>query len=318
MSSQVRGKKPVKSVPAGRLTGQIVFDGKIPEYNQIGDLIERKPGITYLAVRINSASKLIPADPNGLSDPFVIVEWDGCQQSTRVVPRTLDPTWNQTLYFPLKMVTITQAGLEAKPPISIRVFDMDEAGHDLLGSAEIPLHRITSAEHARIEDEFDSTGKAHKGRVLKLPAQKLDLTGHDIQSTLDLWAYFINDLPLDIHLEQPTTTSSTTLSKEYEQRAKTFLAALAPKVKYAIEKAIKCQLGKPEDWELDQEQLRQVISAEDQDGCEHFFCEYLTPLIPPSEMDSASKESHPLTTRHLPLTTALSPTTPTLLLSPLA
>jgi len=286
---EIRGKKPMKSVPAGRLTGQILFDGKIPEYNQIGDLIERKPGITYLAVRINHATKLIPADPNGSSDPFVIVEWDGCQQSTRVIPRTLEPIWNQTLYFPLKMVTITQAGLEGKPPISVRCFDMDEAGHDLLGSCEIPLHRITSAEHARIEDEFDSTGKPHKGRVLKLPAQKLDLPGHTIQSTIDLWAYFINDLPLDIHLEQPTSSASTTLSKEYEQRAKTFIGGLAPAVRQAIESAMKLQLGKPEESDLDQDQLKAMICATDQDGCEHFFCEYLTPVIPPSEMDSAIK-----------------------------
>ena len=57
---------------------------QVPEYMQIGDLVERKPGVTYLAVRLLRAHKLIPADPNGTSDPFVIVEWDGNQQSTKV------------------------------------------------------------------------------------------------------------------------------------------------------------------------------------------------------------------------------------------
>jgi hypothetical protein len=88
-SPQVRGKYPKKTVPAGRLYGQILFEGKTPEYHQIGILVERKPGITYLAVRINSASKLIPADPNGASDPFVVVEWDGMQQETKVILRLL-------------------------------------------------------------------------------------------------------------------------------------------------------------------------------------------------------------------------------------
>ena len=85
----MRGKYPKKTVPAGRLYGQILFEGKTPEYHQIGILVERKPGITYLAVRINSASKLIPADPNGASDPFVVVEWDGMQQETKVILRLL-------------------------------------------------------------------------------------------------------------------------------------------------------------------------------------------------------------------------------------
>mmetsp|Transcript_45249 Transcript_45249/g.125472 ORF Transcript_45249/g.125472 Transcript_45249/m.125472 type:complete len:800 (+) Transcript_45249:3-2402(+) len=279
----------MKSVPAGRLTGQILFDGHIPEYNQIGDLIERKLGITYLAVRINSATKLIPADPNGSSDPFVIVEWDGCQQSTRVIYRTLEPTWNQTLYFPLKMVTITQAGLESKPAISVRVFDMDEAGHDLLGSCEIPLHRITSAEHARIEDEIDSSGKAHKGRVCKIPSEKLDLPGHKIQSTIDMWAYFIPDLPLDIHLEQTQTQSGSQLSKDYEARAKAYLAGLAPPIKQAIESAIKVELGKNDDYDLDSDQVKMMYCAEDQDGNEHVYPEYLTAIMPPKDMNTPLK-----------------------------
>ena len=100
---KVRGKQPTRSVPAGRLSGQILFDGHVPEYMQIGDIVERKPGVTYLAVRLLRAHKLIPADPNGSSDPFVVVEWDGNQQSTKVIDRSLDPVWNQTLYFPLKV-----------------------------------------------------------------------------------------------------------------------------------------------------------------------------------------------------------------------
>ena len=70
------------------------------------------------------------------------------------------------------MVTINQAGLAGKPPISIRVFDKDDAGHDLLGSCDIPLHKITSAEHSRIEDEIDATGEGigalERARILLL------------------------------------------------------------------------------------------------------------------------------------------------------
>ena len=93
-------------------------------------------------MRLIRARALRPADPNGLSDPFVTVEWDGCQLSTRVIPFTLNPTWEETLYFPIKLVRLEKKALESKPNISIRVFDMDEAGHDLLGSCEVRLPEI--------------------------------------------------------------------------------------------------------------------------------------------------------------------------------
>ena len=42
---KVRGKFPKKTVDAGRLSGQILFEGRTPEYNQLGGLVERKPGV---------------------------------------------------------------------------------------------------------------------------------------------------------------------------------------------------------------------------------------------------------------------------------
>ena len=64
-------------------------------------------------------------------------------------------------------MTLNKQALAKKPPVSIRVFDFDEAGHDLLGSTEVPLHKITSAEHAKLDDEIVD-GKVYKGRVLRL------------------------------------------------------------------------------------------------------------------------------------------------------
>lgn len=138
-----------------------------------GPIVVTRQGVTYLAVRVESASKLMAADPNGSSDPFVTIDWDGMQQTSKVIERTLEPSWKQTLYFPLKLVTLNKQAMANKPAVSIRVFDMDEAGHDLLGSCEIPMHRITSAEHAKIDDEIGaphtSTGRpasqSHKWRV---------------------------------------------------------------------------------------------------------------------------------------------------------
>jgi Ca2+-dependent lipid-binding protein len=56
---KVRGKHPKKTVPAGRLSGQILFEGRLPAYNQLGGgMVERKHGVVYLAVRLQNASKV--------------------------------------------------------------------------------------------------------------------------------------------------------------------------------------------------------------------------------------------------------------------
>ena len=85
VAPQVRGVRPKKIVPAGRLQGQIVFDGAspTPEYKQLGTIVEKLAGVTYLAVRVLKAKELKPADISGFSDPFVTVEWDGCEQARR-------------------------------------------------------------------------------------------------------------------------------------------------------------------------------------------------------------------------------------------
>ena len=285
---KVRGKHPKKTEPAGRLVGQILFEGRLPAYNQLGGgLIERKPGVTYLAVRLESASKLMAADPNGSSDPFATVDWDGMQQTSKVIWRTLEPTWNQTLYFPLKLVTLNKQALASKPAVSIRVFDMDEAGHDLLGSCEIPLHRLTSAEHAKIDDEVGANGRVHKGRVLKLPNQPLILPGDKIQSTINIQLYFAPDLPADIMLEEHAERQQTALSDEYKARLQSYYAQLPGRIRTQLEQAILLEMGKGQDYELGWDSHKRLVCAEDQDAIEHFFCEYLSPQQPPSEMRDA-------------------------------
>ena len=45
---KVRGVRPKKVVPAGRLVGQILFDGAkpTPEYKQLGSIVERLVGVS--------------------------------------------------------------------------------------------------------------------------------------------------------------------------------------------------------------------------------------------------------------------------------
>ena len=227
-----------------------------------------------------SACNLKPADVSGFSDPFVTIEWDGCEQISKVISSNLNPSWNETLYFPLKCA-LDRSVLEQKPCVSVRVYDLDESGSDLLGQCEVPLHKITSAVLAKIDDEVLPSGDCHKGRVLKLEQQVLLLPDQHIESTIDLWLYFTPDLPLDIVLEDRSGKGHTgrSLDTDYEQRLRSWYDILPEWVRRPIEEAQRL--------EMEAEPLfdrKALVSAEDQDAHVHFFCEFLTPVLPPREL----------------------------------
>ena len=185
-------------------------------------------------------------------------------------------------------MTLSKETLSKKPPVSIRVFDQDEAGHDLLGSCEIPLHRITEAAHAKVEGE-ETNGKVHKGRVLSLPAQRLELPAHTIASTIDLELYFVPDLPLDIVLDRKLDSTKTEMKPEYVAHFDEFYRELPARIQDALEAAIKADLGKEgTDFEPRKEDRMRIISAEDQDAVVHFFPEYLAKVPPPKELRDAA------------------------------
>lgn len=103
------------------------------------------PGHRYLAVHIESASRLKATDKAGTTDAFFSIDWDGLSQRTKPVFRCLDPIFDTTLYFPVRMLADSIESLDQKPDITVNCFDYDEAGNDFIGSCVIPLHKITSS-----------------------------------------------------------------------------------------------------------------------------------------------------------------------------
>ena len=56
-----------------------------------------------ISCSVIEAKNLIPMDMNGKSDPYVVVKIVGSSsKETKVIKKTLDPTWNETLTIDLK------------------------------------------------------------------------------------------------------------------------------------------------------------------------------------------------------------------------
>lgn len=53
--------------------------------------------IPKLQFLVMEARDLPAGDKNGFSDPYVILKWKEHKFKTRVIPKTLDPVWNETI-----------------------------------------------------------------------------------------------------------------------------------------------------------------------------------------------------------------------------
>ena len=85
-----------------------------------------------------SCRGLLPADRNGLSDPFVVLALGVAKRKTKAVPETLDPVFDDTLVLPLP--DALQVATPARRRMSVEVWDRDTAsGADFLGEVELPL-----------------------------------------------------------------------------------------------------------------------------------------------------------------------------------
>ena len=132
-------------------------------------------------------------------------------------------------------------------------------------------------------------GRVHKGRVLKLRHMPLILPGNKIQSTLDLELYFVPDLPLDIVLEEQAERQVKELDEVWANRVKSFWRALPGRIQMHLRDAVQQEVGREDGFEMRPQDIRRLVSAEDQDETWHLFCEYLAPQQPPSDMSDPAQ-----------------------------
>uniref|UniRef100_U3JIL2 Fer-1 like family member 6 n=1 Tax=Ficedula albicollis TaxID=59894 RepID=U3JIL2_FICAL len=139
-------------------------------------LLYKTPHLFQLRAHMYQARGLIAADSTGLSDPFAKVTFTSRCQTTKIIPQTLSPTWNQTLLFNSIVLHGDKEEITQFPPeIVIELYDDDAVGKaEYIGSTvAAPVVRLA---HQNYEPPKLSYHPVHCG----------SLSGGDLLATFEL------------------------------------------------------------------------------------------------------------------------------------
>ncbi|NWI30964.1 FR1L4 protein, partial [Sula dactylatra] len=101
-----------------------------------------------LRAHLYQARGILPADDNGLSDPFARVVFSTHCQTTRLVEETLSPMWNELLLFDQLIIDGKKEELKTETPIII----INLFSHNKFGSPKF-LGQAFAVPHVKLVDE---------------------------------------------------------------------------------------------------------------------------------------------------------------------
>eukprot|EP00003_Mantamonas_plastica_P028349 TRINITY_DN639_c1_g1_i13.p1 TRINITY_DN639_c1_g1~~TRINITY_DN639_c1_g1_i13.p1 ORF type:complete len:827 (+),score=342.47 TRINITY_DN639_c1_g1_i13:1638-4118(+) len=211
-------KTETQVVDAGYISGNVKAE-KVPPYHQKGDVAQVIEGVQYIAVKLKHAKNLMATDENGLTDCYVVLEWDGQSFESQTVWEDLNPVWGETIHIPVRIADITAQELQKKGAINVQLMDRDEDGDDLLGSFQIPLWKLTSAPKGKYSKKSPLT-RIYKETSLKLGGPCVE-AGVDSRFAFDAW--FQPDLPDDLKLTEQDDGLVKALPDEYQKRYQRWL-----------------------------------------------------------------------------------------------
>ncbi|KAF2220856.1 phosphatidylserine decarboxylase proenzyme [Elsinoe ampelina] len=112
-----------------------------------------KPAILTLHVQVLKARNLAPKDKSGLSDPYLVINLGDAREASSVVPKTLNPEWNQTFNLPV-------SGIDSLL-LEVVCWDKDRFGKDYMGEFDLI-----------VEDIFKNGSTTQEAQWYKLEAKK--------------------------------------------------------------------------------------------------------------------------------------------------
>lgn len=250
--------KVKKNLPAGIIEGSVrALD--MPMHVQTGDIVVLKPDHQYLAIHVVNCNELHDCEM-GYSNPFVVVEWDHLKQETRIIERELNPYFDETLYFPVRVINMDSAEFEKKENVKLSVYHRGSQGNDFLGAVEVPLFAILMSKVEKIQEFGGTKSRSFRGTL------RLQNLGELTMQTMSVQVYFVPDLPSSVVLqEKAAAVEARQLPPEYGLREEQWKATIT-------------RLGKM----VGNANYR--MKAVDEKLCFRFLPTFLTPIIPPRQL----------------------------------
>uniref|UniRef100_A0A8C4XN19 C2 domain-containing protein n=1 Tax=Falco tinnunculus TaxID=100819 RepID=A0A8C4XN19_FALTI len=115
---------------------------------EIAQLLAYNFSYFQLRAHLYQARGILPADDNGLSDPFVRVVFSTYCQTTRMLEETLSPLWNELLLFDQLIIDGKKEELKTETPIII----INLFSHNKFGSPEF-LGQAFAVPQVKLVDE---------------------------------------------------------------------------------------------------------------------------------------------------------------------
>ncbi|NWH80590.1 FR1L4 protein, partial [Piaya cayana] len=148
--------------------------------------LSRDADFSYFQLRAHlyQARGILPADDNGLSDPFARVVFSTHCQTTRMLEETLSPMWNELLLFDQLIVDGKKEELKTETPIVIiNVFSHNKFGSpEFLGQAfAVPQVKLVDELYSRPALQFFDIYKGTKAAgelIATFELIELDYSGY--------------------------------------------------------------------------------------------------------------------------------------------
>ena len=222
-ASKGGAKAEKRLMTAGTVEGSIEVVAE-PAHTQFGDVVKRVPGMTYLAVNIQSCLNLVGKKSDGMSDPYLTAAWTATSQQTRVINSTLAPEYNETLYFPTNLVRFTAKELAEKGDLVLHVMHHAHPAPEDIGFCRITLDKVTSSPVKRIDDE----GTNIKTRVFeaRIALQQSGVMRKDrSRGEVNVRVYFTPDVPDDVKIAERRNEAHQ-LEEAYQKREEQWKALI--------------------------------------------------------------------------------------------